>query len=99
VRDILMEVTITEEVQNKYTATTEEMSTILEDKINKFITVEVIQRDVNKKLLRSLKYTIIGDNYDLIMSVSPSFAPNKLENEYRECDLWYIIDLLRSQQN
>lgn len=97
-REILKTVMVIEEVQNSYTATSEELDAILENKTNKYITVTVNQRDLNGRILIVYKYTIDGDRYTQIMSDRPAFAPDKPTNEYREVDLWYMIDQIRTEQ-
>ncbi len=97
-REILIEVSVSEQIENKYTATSEELVTINENKIYRNISVEVHQKDMNGRILQNLTYFIQGENYDLIMSANPDFAPNKLENEYREIDIWHIIDSIRAEQ-
>ncbi|MER2057237.1 MAG: hypothetical protein ABTA16_00355 [Niallia sp.] len=43
--------------------------------------------------------TIIeGEYYDLLMSQSSEFTEGKPLNDYREHDLWYVIDLKRNEQ-
>lgn len=61
-------------------------------------TVEVVVDCYNEKneFIKDEQYLIKGEKYDLLMSANPDFAPNKLENEYREADLWHIIELIRS---
>jgi len=98
VRNILKTVLVTEQVQNEYTATSEEFSTILENKSNQYIAVTVNQKDLNNRVLLSYKYTIDGDKYAQIMSANPPFAPEKPANEYRESDLWHMVDLIRTEQ-
>jgi hypothetical protein len=81
------------------TATQEVFSKINEDKDLKSVWVEVSYCKDDETALSRDTYNIYGENYDLLMSQSPSFAPNKPLNEYREVDLWYIIDKIRNEQN
>jgi hypothetical protein len=81
------------------TATQEVFSKINEDKDLKSVWVEVSYCKDDETALSRDTYNITDDNYDLLMSQSPEFAPDKPANEYREVDLWYIIDLIRSEQS
>ncbi len=40
---------------------------------------------------------ISGGYYEMLMSPFPAFAPGKAKNEYREEDLWYIVELIRNR--
>lgn len=77
-------------------ASYEQIQRIVEDKWNKNVSVETAYFDEADNLLSSDNIVISGENYNLLMSANPSFAPEKPANEYREVDLWYIIDLVRS---
>lgn len=74
---------------------TESILSISEDKDKKQIVIitDLIGADGVK--IKDELYCISGSNYDLLMSANPTFAPNKPMNEYRENDLWYIIDLIK----
>lgn len=78
--------------------TKEEFEEIIENKVYKTIIVSIQQYDSDDYLVRTVKQTIDGDKYELLMSESPEFAEGKPENEYREIDLWYIIDKIREEQ-
>ncbi|MEF2243968.1 hypothetical protein V1L65_03380 [Paenibacillus sp. IITD108] len=52
-------------------------------------------KDEQDEVIRSEQVAISGTMYELLMSENPSFAPNKPQNEYREVDIWYIVDLIR----
>jgi hypothetical protein len=75
-------------------AVKEDVVSITEDKINKRIDVCTALKNADEEVVGEKAYTIAGDKYDLLISANPSFAPNKPENEYREIDLWYVIDLI-----
>ncbi|MNV56191.1 hypothetical protein D3C71_1484630 [compost metagenome] len=77
-------------------ASYEQIQRIVEDKWNKIITVETAYFDAENNLLSADNVVISGENYTLLMSANPTFAPAKPANEYREVDLWYIVDLIRS---
>lgn len=94
-RDVSIPVIITKEVQAEVVATKEEILRINENKINANIEVEVALKTDNDEVLQVMTYYIVNDKYELLMSESPEFAEGKPANEYREIDLWYIIDLIR----
>ena len=73
----------------------EEIVSICEYKQDKFVAVTVAKYDSDNNNVAVENYVIKGDNYDLLMSANPSFAPQKPANEYREADLWYVIDQVR----
>jgi hypothetical protein len=75
-------------------ATNEEMSYIAENKAARLITVTVVFKDSNGNIVAQEQHEITNDFYDLLMSEYPEYAPNKPANEYREADLWHVIDLL-----
>lgn len=62
------------------------------------IAVTINLKNKNGDVVKTESYEIIGEHYDLLMSESPGFADGKPANEYRESDLWYIIDMLRESQ-
>lgn len=73
-------------------AITEEIYLIEENKLNNTVVVRTVFKGIYGEVLSEMTYWITGDNYDKLMADSPEFAPGKPENEYREVDLWYIID-------
>lgn len=79
-------------------AATEELQFISEDKRLRQIHVIVTYMDADGSVLQLSNFSIQGKNYSLLMSPSPDFAPGKLENEYREVDLWYLIDLISVEE-
>ena len=82
-------------VDVEYVVTSESILSINENKVSKDIVVEVgLQND--DKIVSTEVHYITDSKYDLLMSASPNFATGKPVNEYREVDLWYIIDLLRN---
>ncbi|WP_331697658.1 hypothetical protein [Paenibacillus sp. IITD108] len=64
-------------------------------KPTKTIEVLIHLKDEQDEVIRSEQVAISGTMYELLMSENPSFAPNKPQNEYREVDIWYIVDLIR----
>jgi hypothetical protein len=85
-------ITKTEIVPVTKTAVKEELSEIYENKTNQVINVTISYFDANGDDIDFKQLAIEGDDYYLLMSANPTFAPEKPENEYREVDLWYIID-------
>lgn len=90
------EVTIVNTVEENVSVNNEEIININENKTLKMITV-TINYLADSTSVKQENIIISGDNYDSLMSENPSFAPGKPENEYREADLWYIIDLIRNE--
>jgi hypothetical protein len=76
-------------------ATTEELVSIMETKLNRLVQVRVHIKDGHGEVIQNEAFDISDENYDLLMSESPSFAPGKPLNEYREQDIWHVIDLIR----
>lgn len=70
----------------------EVIQVIHENKIMKTISLEIEYFDDEMMPIFKEQKLIEGDFYHKLMSESPEFAPGKPENEYRELDLWYIID-------
>ncbi|WP_181950802.1 hypothetical protein, partial [Sporomusa ovata] len=87
---------VTKTVQEAIKIVKEDIISIAEDKANKHIHVKINLVGASGNTVLSEEYGIDGDKYLLLMSANPTFAPSKPENEYRECDLWYIIDLIRA---
>ena len=87
-------VEVSKTIPVKVTIVKEDIKSISENKAMKQIDVVVAAYDENNNLIQENLVIIVADKYDLLMSANPNFAPNKPENEYRENDLWYIIDLL-----
>lgn len=82
--------------QTQETATREDIVVKNTNKEMKLIYVEVSFTKEDGTELNRDKLTITGENYDLLMSESPEFAPNKPINDFREEDLFYIIDKMRA---
>lgn len=95
-RNVSKEIIHTKEVNVTETIVQENISQILENKNAKIMQVTVESYNANNELILKKDYVVDNGNYDLLMSANPSFAPNKPENEYRESDLWYIIDLINN---
>lgn len=80
-------------------AVKEEIISICEYRQGGFIGVSVAKYDINNNNIANENYAITGDNYKILMSANPSFAPQKPADEYRDEDLWHIIDKIRNGVN
>ncbi|MEM5592712.1 hypothetical protein AAHH67_15085 [Niallia circulans] len=99
-RSINKEIKLTKQIIVTDIAINEDFRTILKDKYNKVVTVEVVTQNKDGVVVTENEYyDITGDNYDLLMSESPDFAPNKPVNDFREEDLWFIIDRIRAEKS
>lgn len=81
----------------KVPAETEHLISISEYKESHTVVAVVQYRDSSGADIGQRKWYITGDHYTLLTSESPDFAPGKPANEYREIDLWYIIDKLEEE--
>lgn len=88
-------VTVVSEVIKK--GVKQEVLTKVEDSRARRIEVLIGIKTSEGELIREDSYKIEGDKYDLLMSESPEFAPGKPLDEYRESDLFYVIDLMQSE--
>ena len=86
-----------EQQSTEIVATKEELIYIGENKELGIVECTIHYKDVDGNVIGNEFVEITGEKYGLLMSASPSFAPSKPENEYREEDLWYIIDLIRTE--
>lgn len=86
----------TKVVTSNVIANNESINYISENKTDKVISLEVVYKR-DEEIVSSEFYQINDNMYDLLMSESPPFAVGKPKNEYREIDLWHIIDLLRGE--
>lgn len=75
-------------------AVSEEIQSIYEHKVDKFVNVTTILRDAEGAPVRTRVHEIVGSFYDMLMSGLPDYAPGKPAHEYRESDLWHVIDLM-----
>jgi len=85
--------TTTETVVNS-TAVTEEITNIIRNLSMKVVNVQVTYYDSSGNALSYENYNISGDNYTLLMSESPSWASGKPSGEYRQDDLWFLMDYM-----
>lgn len=86
----------TEIVTDNIQSFSEEIVRISENKTDKTIEVLIVFNDNNGNIIDRESVVIKNENYELIMSAFPVFAPSKPANEYREKDIWYIIDQMRA---
>jgi hypothetical protein len=75
----------------------EEIQSIEESKLDQYVSVGLVYKDAGGNTIGNKVEYINGDDYLLLMSESPAFAPGKPANEYREQDLFYVIDMIRSR--
>ena len=80
-------------------ATQDDLTIVNKNKNDKTIYVVRELRDNNGKVIRSSEHNIKDDYYELLMSESPDFAPGKPLNDCREEDIFYILDLMMSEDN
>lgn len=85
-------------VEEIVTASKEDLKVVNKNKEDKVIDIIVAFKDSSGSLLGEENLFITGDHYELLMSENPEFAPNKPLNDFREDDLWYIIDMIRNGQ-
>lgn len=77
----------------------EEIFSINEYRLNNKIEVNIAFIDKEGKILGYEHYSIHENNYNLLMSENPTYAPDKPANEYRTEDLWHVIDLIRDEES
>lgn len=83
---------ITEQITTEKEAANEDIRTIVENKGRRLIELGIAYYDATGSTITTETVLINKDNYELLMSESPDFAPGKPANEYREVDLWYMVD-------
>lgn len=88
----------TVDVETVETAVKEILSVIYENKAREYVDVEVQYITESGQVISQENYAITDQKYELLMSESPGFAPGKPYGEYREVDLWYIIDQMRAEK-
>lgn len=59
------------------------------------LTVQLYRADGS--LINTESYVIEGEDFTFLMSADPAFVEGKLENEYRESDLWCMVDRIRER--
>lgn len=98
-RECNNQVTSTEIKSVNTVAVKEAIISVCEYRQAGFIGVTVAKYGINNDNVANENYVIKGDNYEILMSANPSFAPQKPADEYRDDDLWYIIDKIRNGVN
>lgn len=63
------------------------------------LVVKVNYLDESSTPFLSEEITIKEDRYDYLMGTSPSFPNGKSPNEFREDDLWHVIDTMRDSDS
>jgi hypothetical protein len=96
-RTINKEITKMQETSCTVIASTENIVSISENKNIRVVYVVTEYKDSDGNSIGQENTTIAGDDYTLLMQERPSYASQKPLNEYRESDLWYIIDLIRGR--
>lgn len=97
-RSINKEITVTKETTITYTASSERIVGINESKNSQVVYVQIELSSNEGTILREDGVVITGADYVLLMQGNPPYAPQKPINEYRESDIWHIVDLIRSRQ-
>lgn len=77
--------------------THEEIVSTSYDKIAKRLELTVHLYRGDGSFINGESYVIEGDDYAFLMSADPAFSEGKLENEYRESDLWCMVDKIRER--
>lgn len=77
----------------------EEFTAITDMKNVRTVRARSEYKNSSGEVIGTEEYEISGTWYDLLMSESPEFAPGKPANEYRETDLWHIIELIHTEND
>lgn len=67
------------------------------DKISQRLQLTVHLYRVDESLINPESYVIEGEDYIFLMSTNECFEPGKEENQYREIDLWCMVDRIRER--
>jgi hypothetical protein len=70
----------------------ERIANIYEDKLSSNITVTIQSLDSEGAVVSEKQKCIVAEAYNILLSANPDFAPGKPENEYREADIFYVLD-------
>lgn len=98
-RDVNIVLSFPKVIQEKRVASKEEIIKKDEDKVNKMVTVTTRLYDTDNQFLTDRMFQIIGSDYDFLMSDSPDFNEGKTKDNYRDEDLFVVIDLLNKTQS
>ena len=78
--------------------THEEIVSTSHDKITKKLELTVHLYREDGSFINGESYVIQGDDYTFLLSADPAFTEGKMENDYREVDLWCMVDKLRERE-
>jgi hypothetical protein len=78
--------------------THEDIISTSHDKISKRLQLTVHLYRADGTLINPETYVIEGEDYTFLMSVDPAFTEGKPEGDYREVDLWCMVDKLRERE-
>lgn len=81
-------------VSTSVTTTNEEIVSIHESKDSQQISIKINYLDSNNVSIGEDYVYVGGNDYTLLMSANPTFAIQKPANEYREIDLWFMLDYI-----
>jgi hypothetical protein len=90
---------VTKQVAVNLKVAEERIAVKTENHLQKAIEVTIHCIGEDGGLVAAEVVSIRSEMYDLLMSESPAFAPGKPANNYRDNDLWYVIDLVRDTKN
>lgn len=94
-RVINKEVDVVKEMKVKEVATQEEIYLTSENKEIQRVEVSIALKNNEGTIIKTEFYEVQGHYYEMLYSDSPAFPPEKPRGNYREIDLWYVIDLIR----
>lgn len=78
--------------------THEDIISTSHDKMSKRLAFTVNLYREDGSLINPESYLIEGEDYNYLMSVDPAFTEGKPENDYREVDLWCMVDKIRERE-
>jgi len=76
--------------------THEEIVSTSHDKISQKLSLTVHLYRSDGSLINPEVHVIQGEDYTFLMSADPAFSTGKQENDYREIDLWCMVDRIRA---
>lgn len=78
--------------------THEDIVSTSHDKISKKLSLTVHLYREDQSFINGESYVIEGGDYAFLMSDDPAFAEGKMADDYREVDLWCMVDKLRERE-
>lgn len=93
-RTISDNITITKTVEVEVAAVTCDLVNMIWSIGAKNIQLNLAYKETDGTVVKQNSISITGDNYTLLLSSSPSFAPSKPSGSFRECDLWFMVDYI-----